>query len=101
MTRAGIDAHKRTCTVSLFESDTVLENPPNESFVFKTTKQGVNEFMQKVPEGSTVVIESSTTGKVISRMLLGRYNVHMIAPPERKPAVKTDKRDCAPRNLYG
>jgi transposase len=93
MPRIGIDAHKRSCTVSVFESDAVLESHPNESFVFKTTKQGINEFMQKIPEGSTVVIESSTTGKTISRMLLGRYNVHMIAPPERKPSVKTDRRD--------
>ena len=50
--------------------------------------------MEKVPEGSTVVIESSTTGKAISRLLSGRYEVHMISPPERKPAIKTDKRDA-------
>jgi transposase len=72
----------------------VLSSPPSETFVFKTTTQGVAEFMEKVPEGSTVVIESSTTGKAISRLLSDKYELHMIAPPERKPAIKTDKRDA-------
>ena len=71
-----------------------MSSPPSETFVFKTTTHGVAEFMEKVPEGSTVVIESSTTGKAISRLLSGRYEVHMISPPERKPAIKTDKRDA-------
>ncbi|MGB8938346.1 MAG: hypothetical protein WCC17_24905, partial [Candidatus Nitrosopolaris sp.] len=39
------------------------------SFDFQTTRQGVYEFMEKVPEGSIAVIESSTTGKVLSRMI--------------------------------
>lgn len=91
--RIGIDAHKRSCTVSIFESDSVLENPPNDSFSFKTTREALHEFMQKVPDKSIIVIESSTTGKTISRMLSGRYEVHMVAPPERKPSVKTDKKD--------
>ncbi len=65
-----------------------------EMFEFGTTRDGVSEFMNKVPEGSTVVIESSTTGKTLSMMLSEKYEVHMIAPPERKPQVKTDKRDA-------
>lgn len=93
LVRAGIDSHKKTCTTSVFADQVTLMSSPLETFVFKTTKQGVSEFMQKVPEGSTVVIESSTTGKAISRMLSGKYQVHMIAPPERKPSVKTDRRD--------
>src|SRR5487761_1361594 len=91
--RIGIDAHKRSCTVSIFENDSVLENPPNDSFSFKTTREALHEFMQKVPDKSIIVVESSTTGKTISRMLSGRYEVHMVAPPERKPSVKTDKKD--------
>jgi transposase len=94
MTRAGIDAHKKSCTTCIFTDGDVLTSSPSETFVFRTTPQGVNEFMEKVPKGSTVVIESSTTGKAISRRLSGRYEVHMIAPPERKPAIKTDKRDA-------
>jgi len=94
MTRAGIDAHKKSCTTCVFADNDILASSPSETFVFRTTPQGVNEFMEKVPEGSTVVIESSTTGKAISRRLSGRYEVHMIAPSERKPAVKTDKRDA-------
>jgi transposase len=91
--RVGIDAHKKSCTTCVFGDD-VLSSPPSETFVFKTTMHGVAEFMEKVPEGSTVVIESSTTGKAISRLLSDRYDVHMISPPERKPAIKTDKRDA-------
>ena len=91
--RVGIDAHKKSCTTCVFRDD-ALSSPPSETFVFKTTMHGVAEFMEKVPEGSTVVIESSTTGKAISRLLSGRYDVHMIAPQERKPAIKTDKRDA-------
>ena len=91
--RIGIDAHKRSCTVSVFESDSVLENPPSESFSFKTTHDALVQFIQKVPERSIIVLESSTTGKTISRMLSSRYEVHMVAPPERKPSVKTDKKD--------
>jgi transposase len=93
LVRAGLDSHKKRCTTSVFADQVTLMSSPLETFIFKTTKQGVSEFMQKVPEGSTVVIESSTTGKAISRMLSGKYEVHMIAPPERKPSVKTDRRD--------
>ena len=51
--------------------------------------------MEKVPQGSIAVIESSTTGKyVLSRMLSGKYEVHMVAPPERKVSIKTDRRDA-------
>jgi transposase len=94
-TRVGIDAHKKSCTVCVFkDDDALLTSTPSERFVFKTTMQGLAEFMEKVPEGSTTVIESSTTGKAISRLLSGRYNVHMIAPPEKKQDIKTDKRDA-------
>src|SRR5712692_3372265 len=92
--RVGIDAHKKSCTTCVFADSDVLASSPSETFVFRTTTRGVAEFMEKIPEGSTVVIESSTTGKAISRLLSGKYEVHMISPPERKPAVKTDKRDA-------
>ena len=36
--------------------------------------------MKKVPEGSSVVIETSTTGKALSMKLADKYDVHMIAP---------------------
>jgi transposase len=86
--KVGIDAHKRSCTAALFEGDSVTG-----SFDFPTTRHGVSEFMEKVPEGSVVVIEASTTGKVLSKMLLQKYDVHMVAPPERKISIKTDRRD--------
>jgi transposase len=92
--RVGIDAHKKNCTTCVFGGDDVLSSTPSETFVFRTTTRGVAEFMDKIPGGSTVVIESSTTGKAISRLLLSKYQVHMIAPPERKPVIKTDKRDA-------
>lgn len=91
--RAGIDAHKKSCTVAVFDHSARTEDVPRESFSFKTSPQGVRELTSRIPEGSLLVIESSTTGKVLSRMLSGRYEVHMIAPPEKKPSVKTDKRD--------
>ena len=87
--RVGIDAHKMKCTTVMFDGDSVTG-----SFDFQTTRQGVYEFMEKVPEGSIAVIESSTTGKVLSRMLSGKYEVHMVAPPERKVSIKTDRRDA-------
>ena len=85
----GIDAHKRNCVVSTFDDSYNLM----ETFEFSTTKNGVNEFMSKIPEGSTVVIEASTTGKTLSRMLSAKYEVHMITPSERKSQIKTDRRD--------
>jgi hypothetical protein len=100
MMRVGIDAHKKSCTTCVFQDSDVLSSTPSERFVFKTTMRGVTEFMERIPEGSMVVVESSTTGKAISKLLSGRYLVHMIAPPERKLSIKTDKRDGAPRNLH-
>ena len=55
--RVGIDAHKMKCTTVMFDGDSVTG-----SFDFQTTRHGVYEFMEKVPEGSIAVIESSTTG---------------------------------------
>ncbi len=91
--RAGIDAHKRSCTVAVFDHSARTEDAPRESFSFKTSLRGVQELTRRIPERSVLVIESSTTGKVLSRMLSGRYEVHMVAPPEKKSSVKTDKRD--------
>ena len=92
--RVGIDAHKKNCTTCVFKDSDVLSSTPSERFVFKTTMRGVTEFMERIPEGSMVVVESSTTGKAISKLLTSRYLVHMIAPPERKLSIKTDKRDA-------
>jgi transposase len=50
--------------------------------------------MEKIHGKATLVIEASTTGKVLSRMLMEKYEVHMVAPPERKRAIKTDRRDA-------
>ena len=83
--KVGVDAHKKKCVAAMFNGSS-----EPEMFKFRTTRVGVSEFMNKVPEGSTAVIKSSTTGKTLSMMLSRRYEVHMIAPPERKPQVKTD-----------
>jgi transposase len=93
--RVGIDAHKKSCTTCVFADGAEADSAPTQSFVFKTTQQGVSEFMQKVPRDSVIVIEASTTGKTLTRILgEGGYgNIHMVAPPEKKPFVKTDKRD--------
>ena len=85
----GIDAHKKTCTVCVIEDGAV-----RESFVFPTTREGVSEFMERIPSRATVVVEASTTGKVISRLLAEKYLIHMVAPPERKRSIKTDRRDA-------
>ncbi|MCL4436407.1 MAG: IS110 family transposase [Thaumarchaeota archaeon] len=89
MMTVGVDAHKRSCTVCTFEGQI-----KKEIFEFSTTYQGLSSFTSKIPEGSVIVIESSTTGKVLSRILSERYQVHMVTPPERKPSIKTDKRDA-------
>jgi hypothetical protein len=78
----GLDAHKRSCTACTFEGQT-----KKELFEFPTTNQGLSSFTTKIPEGSVIVIESSTTGKVLSRLLSRRYKLHMIAPPETKPSI--------------
>ena len=85
----GIDAHKKKCVAACLRSDSNVE-----MFEFQTTREGLTLLAQKVPEKTTIVIESSTTGKVISRLLSSKYDVHMVAPPERKPSVKTDERDA-------
>jgi transposase len=94
MERVGIDAHKKSCTTMLFEEGA---ESPIQSFDFRTTRAGVTEMLGKVPEKSIFVIESSTTGKAITRMISSSASdhvIHMVAPPEKKPSVKTDKRDC-------
>lgn len=86
----GIDAHKKKCVAALLHDS----GEGTEMFEFPTTMQGLSLLQEKVPEGSTLVIEASTTGKVITKLLSNRYDVHMVAPPERKPSVKTDRRDA-------
>jgi transposase len=97
MIRVGIDAHKRNCTTCVFDNDGAEQilNSPTNTFVFNTTREGVQAFMEKVPENSVVVIETSTTGKVLSKMLSSKYDIHLVAPSERKPQIKTDRRDAA------
>ena len=93
--RVGIDAHKKKCVTQIFESDKIDQFKPNDTFTFPTTMEGLSSIYHRVPEGSVIVIESSTTGKLLSRILSSRYEVHMVAPPERKPSIKTDARDAA------
>ena len=94
MMRVGIDAHKRSCTTLVFADG---EESPIQSFDFKTTRAEVLASLEKIPEKSVFVIESSTTGKAITKMISSsrsNHVVHMVAPPEKKASVKTDKRDC-------
>jgi transposase len=89
----GIDAHKKNCIACIFD-DRPGGSKKKELLTFPTTRSAVTEFMDKIPERSILVIESSTTGKTLSSMLSARHEVHMVAPPERKPSIKTDKRDA-------
>lgn len=89
--RVGIDAHKKTCTVMKYDES---EGKVLESVVLPTTKKALSEFRDSLPEGTVTVVESSTSGKAVSMLLSPRCEVHMIAPPERKVSVKTDKRDA-------
>ena len=59
----GIDAHKKNCVAAL------LSDSGTEMFEFPTTMQGLSVLQEKVPDGSTLVIEASTTGKVITKLL--------------------------------
>ena len=36
-----------------------------------------------------MVIETSTIGKALPMILSEKYDVHMIAPPERRPQIRT------------
>lgn len=49
--RVRIDAHKMKCTTVMFDGDSVTG-----SFDFQTTRQGVYEFMEKVPESPLTVL---------------------------------------------
>jgi len=51
-------------------------------------------------EYQSKVIESSTTGKVLSRMLSGKYEVHMVAPPERRVSIKTDAERIVMEDMF-
>jgi transposase len=101
MMRVGIDAHKKSCTTCVFADGAGVGESPIDSFVFKTSKAGVSELLARIPEKSVFVIESSTTGKAITRLISSsssstssdHHEIHMVAPPEKKPSVKTDKRD--------
>lgn len=93
--RVGIDAHKKKCVTQIFDSDNSEQFKPTDMFTFPTTMEGLSSIYRRVPEGSVIVIESSTTGKLLSRILSSKYEVHMVAPPERKPSIKTDARDAA------
>ena len=96
MVRVGIDAHKKKCVMQVFDSGVADELKPSDTVTFPTTMEGLSSSVyQRVPEGSVIVIESSTTGKLLSRILSQRYEVHMVSPPERKPSIKTDRRDAA------
>jgi hypothetical protein len=64
-----------------------------KSIVLPTTKKAISEFRNTLPARTVAVVEASTSGKAVSILLSPRCKVHMIAPPERKVAVKTDKSD--------
>src|SRR5487761_1563001 len=86
---------RRAALHACWQTERVWEKSPVQSFVFKTSRAGVSELLAKIPEKSVFVIESSTTGKAITRLLSSTSNheIHMVAPPEKKPSIKTDKRD--------
>ncbi len=87
----GIDAHKKNCIACIFDD---RPGGNKELLTFPTTRSAVNSFMEKFPKRTLMVVESSTTGKTLSSILSARHEVHMVAPPERKPSIKTDKRDA-------
>jgi transposase len=87
----GVDAHKKSCTAIRYDE---TKRKVLETSVFPTSKTSVTEFMEHLPEGTTVVVESSTTGKAITKLIPTKLQVQMVAPPERKPSVKTDERDA-------
>jgi hypothetical protein len=94
--RVGIDAHKKNCTTCVFDnndSHEVLGSPTN-TFVFNTTREGVREFMQKVPENSIVVIETSTTG-------LGRHSQRCFQADTRFTLSLRMKEDCKSKRIEG
>jgi hypothetical protein len=75
--RVGINAHKKSCMACVFDSSHEVLGWPMDTFVFNTKREGVQEFMKKVPEKSIVVIETSTTGKVLLKILSSKYDIHL------------------------
>lgn len=88
----GIDAHKKSCTAMKYDEE--KERKVLETTVIPTTKQALAEYRDKLPKGTVIVVESSTTGRAVSTIFSPRCEVHMLAPPEKKRDIKTDKRDC-------
>ena len=69
MMRVGIDAHKKNCTTLVFADG---KESPIQSFDFKTTRAEVLTMLEKIPERSLFVIETSTTGKAITKLFIPR-----------------------------
>ncbi len=94
----GIDAHK------LSESVCVTDNEGKivEEYRMDNTEKEWNVFMGKYSKDSDVVVESSTTGKYVARMLRDNgFRIHLANPKALKiifrSTKKTDKNDA--RNL--
>ena len=73
-----------------------------EEYKMANTEENWIEFMKKYPRDTDIVVESSTTGKYVARLLRDNcYKVHLANPRALKVIFKsnkkTDKNDA--RNL--
>ena len=94
----GIDAHKLNESVCVTDMDGKIV----EEYRMDNTEKEWNVFMGKYSKDSDVVVESSTTGKYVARLLRDNgFRIHLANPKALKiifrSTKKTDKNDA--RNL--
>jgi transposase len=87
----SLDVHKGSITATRMDPGGKLV----ETWTFPTTRTEIVSMAKGVPPSTPVVLEASTAGNAVARLLkeVG-CELHMAAPNLiPKPAVKTDKRD--------
>ncbi len=91
----GIDVHKLSESVCVTDMDGKIV----EEYKMDNSKENWDSFMKKYPKKSDIVVESSTTGKYVARLLRDNgFNIHLANPKALKiifkSAKKTDKNDA-------
>ena len=90
-----MDVHKLSESVCVTDMDEKIV----EEYKMDNTKENWDSFMKKYPKKSDIVVESSTTGKHVARLLMNNgFNIHLSNPRSLKiifkSAKKKDKNDA-------
>ena len=87
----SLDVHKGSITATKMDPGGRVA----QTWSFPTTRSEITHLAQAIPAATPVVLEASTAGKAVARVLSeSGCELHMAAPNLiPKPSVKTDKRD--------